>query len=354
MEQMLTEIESPPLAPPHSVEVGENTAAEVKKALRQLGRFALILAAIWLVFYGVYAAIPYTRPGVNLIYDAKVHDARHRQLFVANRANRVLIFGNSLVLSGFKPDLFDNLSRGDAESFNLGLPDELWFTGALQDLLANGQRPTHVLLTVPWRPDSADHRSAFNLIPDDDKFLSTVFPFRRMPRDLVLFAALSRAHGGMKSFYRYAQESVARMQRDRGYYFIEGQSHYSGDQLPADFVLDEDTPDRPYVRQIAAQGKEFQQLRAWSEQYNFDVFLVPMYFREHAVGSPAPVNAHTATELAEYPRFHVLGPDCFRYPNSMFSDHVHLNPRGADVYTRAVYDLIAPYFKQDNAGVARR
>ena len=322
---------------------------EVRKTFLRLGKFVLVLAGIWIVLYGVYAALPYTRPGVDLIYDAKVGDARGRQLFVTNRPNRVLIFGNSLVLSGFKPDMFDKLSVGQAESFNMGIPDELWFTGALRDLLANGQRPTHVLISIPWREDGNKKRTLFNLIPDDGKFLSEVFPFRKMPRNLVLFSLLARSHGGMGAFYRYARAGVEQMQADRGYYFIEGQSHYANDELPPDYTLEEDSPDKPYVRAVPSGGEEFAQLRAWSEQYHFDVYVVPIYLREHAASVPPPSNVDTLKAIAPYPNVHLLGPDYFRFPNKLFSDNLHANPRGAEAYTRAIYDLISPYFKKDDS-----
>ena len=36
----------------------------------------------------------------------------------------------------------------------------------------------------------------------------------------------------------------------------------------------------------------------------------------------------------------VIGPDYWQYPNRMFSDPAHLNPHGAEIYTRDLWNLV--------------
>src|SRR5207249_8834004 len=102
--------------------IGRSRTARLSAAqrgLRPLAHFSLVLALVWLVLFGMYTSFPYVRSGGDLIYDAKV-----KQLSRGVNADLV-IFGNSKVLSGFVPALFDGTCN--VRSYNLGLPDEQRF-----------------------------------------------------------------------------------------------------------------------------------------------------------------------------------------------------------------------------------
>ena len=67
---------------------------------------------------------------------------------------------------------------------------------------------------------------------------------------------------------------------------------------------------------------------------------MPTYYREGEF-RPAPdePNEVVIKALASNRRFHVLGPDYETYPNSLFSDRLHLNKEGAQLYTDRLWQL---------------
>jgi hypothetical protein len=141
-------------------------------------------------------------------------------------------------------------------------------------------------------------------------------------------------------FYDYGKEAVAEVEAERGYYFIEGQSHYEGGHLPEGFKLDTDRPDLVLSRKVRPQGPNFEQLNALAMKYGFQVLIVPMYYRVGEFAPPPPVNALLAQELRPYPAFQVVGPDYLLFDNRYFSDPAHANRVGALLYTRQLAELL--------------
>ena len=322
--------------------------AASRPAASSLWQFMALLAALWCLFFALYRALPYVRSGFVVVYSAKVDLERAGKLFPATvpEPERLVIFGNSKVLAGFVPAAFDAgvaaQGRPRVYSYNLGLPDEQHFGADLERLLQHGQRPARILLTLP-PVETQRRRSVFRFLSDDDRIMQQLFPFRKLPRDLFLFAALSRKHGGLRAFYRYGEEAVRTMERDRGYYFIESKSHYEHDRLPGDLQLEADRPEQVNIRPpLDTAGAEFQHLARMADRYDLHFYFVPMYFRAHEYAEPPERNQQLAGALKKFPRFTLLGPDYWRLPNLYFSDPVHLNPEGARYYTGRLVQLVAP------------
>ena len=304
------------------------------------GKFIFLLAILWLSFYFLWRELPYVRAGAAVVYSAKEAQERSGQIFPPSVpfSSRLIVFGNSKVLAGFIPQIFDAemAARTGARPYsaNMGKPDESRFVQDLALLAARGQAPRDVLVTLPWAIESAK--------VDDDQTMDKLFPFRKLPRDLILFSLLSSSRGGPAALYRFGEQAVSAMQQNRGWYFIAGQSHYPGNRLPDEFHLGTDTPDRVDDPAFFPTGPEFQQLNQLAERYDLRIRIVPSY---HRTGELAPSPAYAATvakRLSGWPRFTVAGPNYFLFPARYFSDPVHLNPEGAALYTRQLAGLLTP------------
>ncbi|HTI71400.1 MAG TPA: hypothetical protein VMF06_15620 [Candidatus Limnocylindria bacterium] len=330
------------VTPGNSAEVGQEPTSnrvEFIKTMGRLGKLTLLLGALWGLYYALHMGFPYIRNATDLIYEAKLEHAIRHPLFRDGVPCRVLILGHSQILSGFQPDRFDALAGTQVASYNMGLPDERRFVDNLEKLLASGQRPTHVFITCSWQPDRHSTRGIFNFIESDTEFLQAVFPFRRMPRDFVLFLLRARGHGGVAANYKYARKSVDDVVRDRGYYFIEGQSHYPGDRIPEDFRAAADNPNFVATREVRPEGQEFKRLMAMADKYDFQLYFVPVYGRPGQFAVPPVQNDETARAIKPYPRLHLLGPDYWIYPRRNFSDQLHVNRDGAAKFTEDLYQL---------------
>ncbi len=318
---------------------------------RALG-FSITCIALWSAFYALHIAFPFVQPGSDLVYQAKVKEALLGTPFPESSkdALKVVIFGNSLVLSGFIPELFDTLNDHRVYSYNLGLPNSVHFVEELSAMIARGQAPDIVFVTVPW---STEERPSWtqNLM-NDEWMLDRIAPFHRMVRDGVLFAIRARTSGGVMSAYAKARRDVERTLRARGYYFIEGQSHYPNHRLPDDFSTPHDNPERTLPRTLATRGPLFERLLTLTKTHGIHVYLVPTYLRKGAA-APAPERNETViAQFEEYPSLCVIGPDYVLLENRYFSDHVHLNPEGADYYTRYLKELTGSIIHEHTVGVS--
>lgn len=321
--------------------------------VRRLAAFLVLLLSVWLGFLALFHALPWIRPGSDLVYAAKIRVASEEKLFPedAKGRSRVVIFGDSKVLSGFVPALFDELSQGRTYSYNLGLPNARHFVQELNALCERGDVPTDVLLTVPWSP--LPPPTFRERLLDDEWLRDAIAPFHHFPRDLLLFMLRSRRVGGLGIAYRKAERDVQTMLEQRGYYFIEGQSHFPGHRLPDDYVLQRDDPTSLPVRVVETAGPEFDMLRELIRKHGFRVFFVPRYLRETEAARAPDFNPEVNEKLKRCSEIRVLGPDYVLYPNRFFSDIAHLNPEGAEEYTRYLWRLFEPTVSAGSADMTR-
>jgi hypothetical protein len=295
---------------------------------KAIAAFVLCFVVVWLSLYGAYVSLPLIRPGATVISLAKIDLMAEKQMFGRNDAKRIMLFGNSKALSGFRPTEFDLRASHGTRSYNLALPGESLFLPILETALAAGNIPTHVLLTIAW-DGKTDPPGISDVLRDDALIGNTLFPFRTLPRDAVLFVYNNRARIADGTRDSLAQRDL--MISHRGWYFIRAQSHYPGDRLPDDYKLPTDRPDRPDVRKIPAKSLARQRLEQLAIRYGFEIILVPSFNRIGEV-APAPGPAGHPI-IAELPRIRAMGPDYWTYPPSYFADPLHLNPTGASAYT---------------------
>lgn len=306
-----------------------------------LARFLGAAGLLYLAFLGTYLLLPGLRSGAEQIYSAKRSYVRHNKLFRDDAACRVLICGTSKILSGFQPLYFDRLAVTNVSSFNLGLPGSDSFIWEPEVLVARGEAPTHVLLTQAWGTN--DVHDLLAVLRSDDQLMSRLFPFRKLPRDLVLFALRAPKNGGLRAYYRHVLGLVEQMKHDQGYHFIESQSHYPGHRLPSDYHRDGDDPHHLQPRELLTEGPIFERLKRAMRQGGFQVLVVPSYYREGEVAPSQPDPA--ARERLAAAGIQLCGPDYWVFPPEYFSDSSHLNPEGAREYTERLWRLVSPWLK---------
>jgi hypothetical protein len=325
-------------------------APDWRKFRRGCLYFLVVSSLVWIGLESIHVSFPYIQPGSNIVTDAKLSWSLTHPLFDDDAKIRVLVFGNSKSLASFNPARFDARvaeagESGKVQSFNEALPGERRFVAYLNQLLSAGARPTHVLIQFPPIPE--DHELNWSeWLRHDKMIVDTLFPFRSMPRDFTLFVFASIGHGGITGFYRESAQVARQVLVDRGYYFLKGQSHFAGDRLPDDYSSPTDTPTKLGTRPIDTTLPPFARLSDLAKRYKFKVILFPPVYRTGEL-APAPTRDPVEQIVPGHPEFVVLGDDYWLMPPRYFSDPVHPNVEGADIYTARLAALVAPLLKRD-------
>jgi hypothetical protein len=330
------------------VSVHSRRKTQAQSLATGLAGFISVAAVLYVLFLRAYLIFPGIQSGADQIYRAKVSYARNNRLFREESTCRVLVCGSSKVLSGFQPSVFDSLAGTNVCSFNLGLPGAEAFVWQPEILLSRGDGPTHVVLTQAWGTNNAS--PLWNMLRNDDQLMWRLFPFRKVVRDSVLFYLRAQKNGGVRLYYQHVLDLVERMKRDRGYHFIESQSHYSGHRLPNDYHADGDDPNLVKRRELVTSGPIFEQLKRAMHQGGFRVFVAPSYYRE-GEAAPPKLDPDARGRLADA-GIQVCGPDYWVLPPKYFSDPAHLNPEGAREYTERLWRLLDPFFKSGASSMA--
>jgi len=310
-----------------------------------LSGFVVLSLALCLI----QRSFPSIKDGARIIADAKLSDERNNLIFPARgNATRVIVFGNSVLLAGFQARHFDEMGRTDGlelASYNAGLPARGDFVSELKTIVATGNPPDVVLLTDSWQPEPR-HR-IFSLPLSDHDLADMVFPFHEGVRDFINFAARARNQGGLRAFYRQSQQDEAQMRRDQGYFFIREQSRYPDDRLPDSDHSPTDKPDIVRSRSADWESHQLDELNEVLRLHPMTCLFVPFPGRR-AAAAPAPYDQKFARQLAAHTPCKVIGPYYFSYGNSYFSDYMHVNREGAQVYTKDLFHLVKPYLHRGN------
>jgi hypothetical protein len=302
--------------------------------------FVTASGIVWIVLYSVYRAFPFVQNGADAIMARKVDFLTSQPVFSTGAKIRILAFGNSKILTGLNPAVFSAPFSSDVEIFNAARPGRSDFVVLLKRILANGTRPTHLFVQTP--PSDEHEESWWDYFAHDKRLVETFFPFRNLPRDLVLFLFFSRKESGIVDSYKAAARTVDQVIADRGYYFIKGQSHFPGDRLPDDYHLPTDKPNSAPPRLIDLDASAFRELVSLSEIYRFKVIFIPAAFRIGEVVSPDPSETNRVEAMSQLPNFFIAGPPQWVFEPRYFSDAAHLNRDGARLYSRRLAELTAP------------
>ena len=161
----------------------------------------------------------------------------------------------------------------------------------------------------------------------------TLIPFRRFFRDLTLFVFQS-LHTGVGAEWMRIKGEIDSVEKNRGWYFISGQSRYPNGQLPDDFALASDNAQATPVRALAPSGDDYAALLALAKQYEFKVVLVPWSARTGEYAPAENSGSGAAKVVSQSPYVAERGPNYWLYPPPSFSDPVHMNSGGAEAYTK--------------------
>jgi hypothetical protein len=283
------------------------------------------------------------RNGADLVAESKVAYLESRPVFSPNAPARVLAFGNSKILAGFNPAVYDPAIAPKAESFNAGLPGKSEFIDFLKGILASGARPTHIL--VQSRPLDERPRTWLDYATHDKLLINLLLPFRALPRDLTLFLAAARREGGIVRAYEENALTVSQVIAARGYYFIKSQSLFPDDRLPDDYHLPTDSPKLAPLPGIEPNAPAFKELAGLSAAYGFKVIFIPSAYR---IGEAAPAEANSEASPPLPPGFYVAGPSHWLFETRYFSDPVHFNKEGASLYSRRLAEITAPIINRQD------
>lgn len=309
--------------------------------LLRLVAASLLFLLSWAGLVAAYAALPSVLPGSDQVIAAKWRTMAAPSPFPATARHRIAIVGDSRILSGFLPDAFDEAVGDQTTSQNLGMPGVRAVVPSIDAIATWDPPPTHVLLGNAWR--DRPEATWWAQLQDDRELLDKLFPFRRLPRDAIVFLARSGEHGGAAGHFLHFNTTLGNLERDRGYHFIASQSHFAEHRLPADFSHPSDHPDRPAPRVLPTAGPQLARLLELKEQIGFEVMVVPTYLRALSC-APAPIEDNPGIESLG---IRVVGPAYWRYPEHLFSDSQHANADGARRYTEDLAKLLRPVLTGD-------
>ena len=69
--------------------------------------FAIAAAVVWLLLFGLYKSLPYVQNGAAVVGQNKWWTAQSSKMFAPSDRIRVFAFGNSKMLAGFHPAVFE-------------------------------------------------------------------------------------------------------------------------------------------------------------------------------------------------------------------------------------------------------
>lgn len=311
--------------------------------LRRLSFTIALGIAFYIGLFTIDKMFPYIGVGSQIVTDEKLHFINSENIFPPDAKRRLVILGDSRVLSGFIPGLFDELSRGTIYSYNLGIPDTKMFIPLIENIINRGQIPTDIFITIPWQELSKKNPLVF--IDNDNKIIKMLVPFRHLIRNLSIFWHRSRYRGGIRKLYDESRQSAKEVLENRGYYFIAGQSFYKNDELPDDFSFTSDQPDKYCARVVPPKNELYKKLTHMLEAHSINAYFVPIYSRTGACKPNPEPNVELTKAFENNSRIQVIGPDYFSFPNKLFSDPMHLNRNGAKVYTTKLWELYSKYLQ---------
>jgi hypothetical protein len=320
-------------------------------AMRGAALSILGFAALWLVFFAFNRCFPYVANGSDIVKLTKKELIRDGKSFpAAASGTKLAIFGDSKVLAGFMPDEFDALAAHDrisVYSYNAGLPAQSEFVKEFAQMADSGAAPDVVLLTIPWQPTPGGV-PFFSLPEDDNKIADTLFPFRLLSRNLARFAADAARHGGPLNLYRREKAESDKMLEARGYYYITSLSQFKDNRLPADYTLPTDDPTHVAERKADFASTDLTRLDSVLEKHHIRCYYVPSHLRTTEAAAAPAIDAGFAAMLEQHSSCRAVGPDYFSYSPTFYIDEAHLNEDGARLYTRDLYNLVAPLLGREN------
>ncbi|MEL7534893.1 MAG: hypothetical protein AAFN10_26560, partial [Bacteroidota bacterium] len=195
--------------------------------------FALSIIGFYVLFFVLNQQNFYVQDGATIINQGKERALKNGDIAFAEGKTKVMYIGNSKILSGFVPSLFDSLNGNNTYSINYAMGgqdlENVFYQVAKSEI-----KPDVLVLQRPWVKEvSASLENQEKLLTMDK-----LIPFRNYIRNVFLFMGRAKTNGySLNEFYQISKQSCEDMTANRGYYFIASQALYPDAKLPADYQL---------------------------------------------------------------------------------------------------------------------
>ncbi|UCC39603.1 MAG: hypothetical protein JSV96_17785 [Candidatus Aminicenantes bacterium] len=298
------------------------------------------------------------KDGASIICESKRNFVRSGNLIYTENNKNILFMGNSRVLSGIQPLLFDSLSGGETLSYNLALPalsiGPYYFQ--LRDYLENYPPPDCILLelkintgrnlalfdhyanqgTSGWK----EMYSYLLNVENKGAVLNYFFPIRMYKNYIPKYLLYSIFdHDALSKTHKHNMSIVNQMMADRGYYLIKEQALFPDLRLPEGYGIKK--------RERAKKGFQFDPFKDpyvkkffnLTQERKIRVQLIQPVYRINQFLQYETVPYQFQIILEKFKNV-IVAPNGWKakfYDNSYFADLVHLNPEGAQRYTREIF-----------------
>lgn len=320
---------------------------------RKLAIFvALNIVVIGLGEAAVLHAVKIYNDGAGIVCAAKRVAVRDGRLGGKPGATNIVSLGDSRVLAGMIPDVFDAAVGRGVYSTNLALPalpigPDLY---VLRDYVERSGAPAFVILYL--RPTGKEE-VFFDHYANQGSTLAEVLSYAFERRDTgVLMSRLNPMAMYDYPFREWLRDAILRPQAidalrasneaivtqmllDRGYYNIREQQLFSNGRVPDDFETSPWPPEEPFELDDDPYMPAFFE---YARAQGIHVLLVEVPSRRPLAAERNAMPNYYRDALERYANVR-MAKEAWRvkkYPNRLFSDVTHVNPEGAALFTRRV------------------
>lgn len=316
----------------------------------------VIIGLIFVVLLNLYAikASKVFKDGAAIICEQKREGVQNKSFILDSSKPTVLFMGNSLILSGIVPSVFDSVLSENVFSLNLSLPalpvGPHYFL--LKDYMNNYPKPDKIVLLFTANVDK--HSSLFDYYAiqgmesrkeltsyfwhrDSKSFLLNYFlPMQLYDDDILRYAYYSIKDKDVITSKKQENVNIVnKMFEDRGYYFIKEESRFPGYIVPEDYTADL-TPneERPYVKD-PFEDDYTKLFFDYCKNNQIEVLLISAVVRNNKYKQYKEIPESWDAILTKYSnvKMAINGWKLKYYDNKFFSDERHLNYSGARMYT---------------------
>ncbi|MCP4217176.1 MAG: DUF1574 domain-containing protein [bacterium] len=319
--------------------------------------FLLLLILAALNVLGTKAGRIY-KDGASIICENKRQLVRSGFFKPDTDKKNILFMGTSRILAGIRPKLFDQLNGNTTLSYNLALPalpiGPYYFQ--LKDYLETTAPPRRIILELKIKSKRnlqlfhhyanqgisgpGEAFSYFRHCQNKSTVANYLFPIRMYKYFVGPYVVNSIFNpAALKERKRENHAHVRQMKTERGYFFIKEQALFPDLRLPENYgaaqgkILQKGEEFDPFTDPYVAK---FFDLAA---QHHIVIQIIQPVYRSSQFRQYETMPRQYCLLSAKYPEV-LIRPGSWKakfYENKYFADPVHLNPEGADRYTREIH-----------------
>lgn len=306
--------------------------------------FLLSLVFLYGLFYVIDDKNLYLKDGSGAVNKTKRQVLSNQA--AKDKTDKPLLFfiGDSRIMSGFVPEVFDSLSGEMVKSYNFAMGGEQMYS-VFEYLKRMEVKPDILLIQQTWPEASAQK---MDLMPIGDLSMKDLLPFKSLVRDMMIFAGRGMKQGySLPEYYRLTQGYCETMLSNRGYFFIASEALFPNHQLPEDYQLSADDATKITHLELDPSGKYFKKIRQYALENDIKIIVAPECRRKGERKNADPSAIRNRESLSGDPHIYVTpGPPYHLLDNKYFSDARHLNPEGARKWTQMLYRDLSPLLQE--------